>query len=58
MAHNKEEMAAVHRLIFDAIKSCDCEVFRERTTGRDYDATAQLLAKTLGILPQICLGFQ
>ena len=50
-AHNREERAAVHRLIIDAIKSCDCEVISEHTTGEDYDATAQLLEKTLGTLP-------
>ena len=50
-AHNREERAAVHRLIIDAIKSCDSEVISEHTTGRDYDATAKLLEKTLGNLP-------
>ena len=50
-AQNREERAAVHRLIIDAIKSCDCEVISEHTTGRNYDATAQLLEKTLGTLP-------
>jgi hypothetical protein len=50
-AHNRVERAAVHRLIIDAIKGCDCEVISEHTTGRDYDATAQLLEKTLGTLP-------
>jgi len=50
-AHNREERAAVHRLIIDAIKSCGCEVISEHTTGRDYNATAQLLEKTLGTLP-------
>ena len=50
-AHNREERAAVHRLIIDAIKSCDCEVISEHTTGRDYDTTSQLLEKTLGTLP-------
>ncbi len=50
-AQNREERATVHRLIIDAIKSCDCEVISEHTTGRDYDATAQLLEKTLGTLP-------
>jgi len=49
-AHNREERAAVHRLIIDAIKSCGCEVISEHTTGRDYDATAQLLEKSLGTL--------
>jgi len=34
-AHNREERAAVHRLIIDAIKSCDCGVFSEHATGRD-----------------------
>ncbi len=50
-AQNREERAAVHRLIIDAIKSCGCEVISEHTTGRDYDATAQLLEKSLGTLP-------
>ena len=50
-AQNREERAAVHRQIIDAIKSCDCEVISEHTTGRDYDATAQLLEKSLGTLP-------
>jgi hypothetical protein len=40
-AHNREERAAVHRVIIDAIKSCDCEVISEHTTGGDYEATAQ-----------------
>jgi len=38
-------------MIIDAIKSCDCEVISEHTTGRDYDSTAKLLEKTLGPLP-------
>ena len=50
-AHNQEERAAVHRLIIDAIKKCDCEVISEHTTGKNYDATAQLLEETLGTLP-------
>lgn len=50
-AHNREERAAVHRLIIDAIKSCDCEVISEHTTGKDYDSTTQLLEKRLGSLP-------
>ncbi len=50
-AHNREERAAVHRLIIDVIKSCGCEVISEHTTGKDYNATAQLLEKTLGTLP-------
>ena len=50
-AHNREERAVVHRLIIDAIKSYGCEVVSEHTSGRDYDATAQLLEKTLGTLP-------
>ena len=50
-AHNREERARVHRLIIDAIKRCGCEVVSEHTTGRDYDATAQLLEKSLGNLP-------
>ena len=48
---NREERAAVHRLIIDAIKSCGCGVISEHTTGRDYDATAKLLEKSLGTLP-------
>jgi hypothetical protein len=50
-AHNREERARVHRLIIDAIKRCGCEVVSEHTTGRDYDATAQLLEESLGKLP-------
>ena len=50
-AHNREERAAVHRLIIDAIKSCGCKVISEHATGKDYDATARLLSKTLGTLP-------
>ena len=50
-ARNREERAAVHRLIIDAIKSCDCEVISEHTTGKDYDSTTQLLEKRLGSLP-------
>ena len=50
-AHNREERAVVHRLIIDAIKSCGCEVVSEHTTGKNYDATAQLLEKSLGSLP-------
>lgn len=50
-AHNREERAAVHRLIIDAIKSCDHEVLCEHTTGKDYETTAKLLEKTLGALP-------
>jgi hypothetical protein len=50
-AHNREERAAVHRLIIDAIKSCGCEVISEHATGKDYEATAKLLEKTLGPLP-------
>ena len=50
-AHNREERAAVHRLIIDAIKSCGCDVISEHTTGKDYDATAKLLEKSLGSLP-------
>ena len=52
-AHNREERARVHRLIIDAIKSCDFEVISEHTTGRDYDATAQLLEKSLGTLSEL-----
>ena len=50
-AQHREERAAVHRLIIDAIKSCGCVVISEHTTGRDYDTTAQLLKKSLGTLP-------
>lgn len=50
-AHNREERARVHRLIIDAAKRCGCEVVSEHTTGRDYDATAQLLEQSLGSLP-------
>ncbi len=50
-AGNREERAAVHRLIINAIKGCGCEVLSEHTTGKDYDATANLLEKTLGSLP-------
>ena len=50
-AHNREERVRVHRLIIDAIKSCGCKVISEHTTGRDYNATAQLLEKSLGVLP-------
>jgi hypothetical protein len=50
-APNREERAAVHRLIIDALKSCGCEVLSEHTTGRDFDATAQLLENSLGTLP-------
>ena len=50
-AHNREERAVVHRLIIDAIKGCDHEVLCEHTTGRDYNATAHLLEKSLGALP-------
>ena len=50
-AHDREERAAVHRLIIEAIKSCGCEVISEHTTGKDYDATAQLLEESLGQLP-------
>jgi hypothetical protein len=50
-AQNREERAAVHRLIIDTIKNCGCEVISEHTTGKDYEATAQLLEKSLGTLP-------
>ena len=36
-AQNREERAAVHRLIIDAIKSCGCEVISKHTIGKDYD---------------------
>jgi hypothetical protein len=50
-AQKREERAAVHRLIIDAIKSCGCEVISEHTTGKDYNATAKLLNDSLGNLP-------
>jgi hypothetical protein len=50
-AQNRKERAAVHGLIIDAIKSCGCKVISEHATGKDYDATARLLAETLGPLP-------
>ncbi len=50
-AQNREERAAVHRVIIDAIKSCGCEVISEHTTGKDYNATAKLLNDSLGELP-------
>ena len=50
-AQNREERAAVHRFIIDAIKSCGCEVISEHTTGKDYNATAKLLNDSLGQLP-------
>ncbi|MGD8946464.1 MAG: hypothetical protein PVI62_07370 [Desulfobacterales bacterium] len=50
-AHNREERAAAHRLIIDAIKNCGCELISEHTTGKDYDSTIQLLEKRLGSLP-------
>jgi hypothetical protein len=50
-AGNREERAAVHRQIIDAVKSCNCEVISEHTSGKDYNATAKLLEETLGDLP-------
>ncbi len=50
-AGNREERAAVHKLIINAIKGCGCEVLSEHTTGKDYDSTAILLEKSLGPLP-------
>ena len=50
-AQNREKRAAVHAMIIDAIKNCGCEVLSEHTTGKDYDATADLLEKTMGTLP-------
>jgi hypothetical protein len=50
-AQNREERAEVHRLIIDTIKRCGHEVLCEHTTGKDYDATAHLLEKSLGTLP-------
>jgi hypothetical protein len=50
-ASNRKERAAVHRKIIDAIKNYGCEVLSEHTTGKDYDATAHLLEKSLGAMP-------
>lgn len=50
-ASNREERAAVHRLIIDALKASGCKVISEHTTGRDYDATVGLLQDKLGPLP-------
>ena len=50
-AQNREKRAVAHRMIIDAIKGCGCEVMSEHTTGKDYDATSQLLEKTMGTLP-------
>lgn len=50
-AQNRAERAAVHGMIIDAIKSYGCEVISEHTTGKDFNATAQLLKKTMGTLP-------
>jgi len=50
-AYNREERAAIHRLIIDAFKRCGHEVLCEHTTGKDYYATAHLLEKSLGELP-------
>ena len=50
-AQNREERATVHRVIIDAIKSCGCEVISEHTTGKEYNATAELLNDSLGELP-------
>jgi hypothetical protein len=36
-AQNREERAAVHRLVVDAIKSCGCEVISEHATCKNYD---------------------
>ena len=43
--HNREERATVHRLIINAIKSCDCEVISEHTTGRDSDEVSKFMLK-------------
>ena len=50
-ASNREERAAVHRLIIDALKTNGCEVISEHTTGKDYDTTIGLLEEKLGSLP-------
>ncbi|CAB1060510.1 hypothetical protein D1BOALGB6SA_5276 [Olavius sp. associated proteobacterium Delta 1] len=50
-ASNRKERAAVHKQIIDAIKSCDCAVISEHTTGKDYETTANLLEETLGPMP-------
>jgi hypothetical protein len=50
-ASNREERAAVHRLIINALKDSGCEVISEHTTGKDYDATIGLLEEKLGSLP-------
>ncbi len=50
-ASNREERAAVHRLIINALKNCGCEVISEHTTGKDYDSTVGLLEDKLGSLP-------
>ena len=50
-ASNREERAAVHRLLIDALNANGCEVISEHTTGKDYDATVGLLQDKLGPLP-------
>ncbi|MDX2499809.1 MAG: hypothetical protein QNL14_04790 [Deltaproteobacteria bacterium] len=50
-ASNREERAAVHRLIIDALKENGSEVISEHTTGKDYDATIGMLEAKLGPLP-------
>ena len=50
-ARNREERAAVHRLIINALKDSGCEVISEHTTGQDYDSTIGLLEDKLGPLP-------
>ncbi len=50
-ASNREERAAVHRLIINALKDGGCEVISEHTTGKDYDSTIGLLEDKLGRLP-------
>ena len=44
-AQNREERATVHRLIIDAIKSCDCEVVSEPTIGRDNDEVSNFMLR-------------
>ena len=50
-ASNREERAAVHRLIINGLKENGCEVISEHTTGKDYDDTIGLLEEKLGSLP-------
>ena len=52
-ASNREERAAVHRLIIKGLKENGGEVISEHTTGKDYDDTIGLLEQILGSLPPI-----